>query len=116
TRTEASLRRGILHNAVQRDDGTWVWRWARFRDEDQSTDRGGFLDPIGGLWEVVSGLTMPLMLVRGMLPQSVVDDNDEAELRRRQPNARTDPLKGAGHSVQGDKPIELAALITDFVK
>jgi pimeloyl-ACP methyl ester carboxylesterase len=114
TRSEASLRRGILHNAVQRDDGTWVWRWARFRADDQSTDRGGFLDRIGDLWEVVSGLTMPLMLVRGMLPQSVVDDKDEAELRRRQPDARIEHVEGAGHSVQGDKPIELAALIADF--
>src|SRR4051794_14789374 len=31
TRTESSLRRGILHNALQREDGTWVWRYARFR-------------------------------------------------------------------------------------
>src|SRR3546814_18766269 len=26
TRTESSLRRGILHNAARRDDGRWVWR------------------------------------------------------------------------------------------
>ena len=26
TRSVSSLRRGILHNAVQRPDGTWVWR------------------------------------------------------------------------------------------
>src|SRR4029450_7588722 len=31
TRSESSLRRGILHNALQRDDGTWVWRYARHR-------------------------------------------------------------------------------------
>src|SRR5207244_4287669 len=31
TRTESSLRRGILHNAVQREDGSWVWRYARHR-------------------------------------------------------------------------------------
>ena len=31
TRSESSLRRGILHNAVQREDGSWVWRYARFR-------------------------------------------------------------------------------------
>ena len=29
TRTESSLRRGILHNAVQQDDGSWVWRYRR---------------------------------------------------------------------------------------
>ena len=26
TRSESSLRRGVLHNAVQREDGTWTWR------------------------------------------------------------------------------------------
>jgi pimeloyl-ACP methyl ester carboxylesterase len=115
TRTESSLRRGILHNAVQRDDGSWVWRYARFRATEQQAERGGFLDRIGDLWEVVTGLQVPLMLVRGMLPQSVVDDNDEAELLRRQPNARIEHVEGAGHSIQGDKPVELAALIADFV-
>jgi len=56
-----------------------------------------------------------VMLVRGMLPQSVVDDADEAELVKRQPSARVEHVEGAGHSVQGDKPVELAALIQDFV-
>jgi pimeloyl-ACP methyl ester carboxylesterase len=50
-----------------------------------------------------------------MLPQSVVDDADEAELVRRCPHARIEHVEGAGHSVQGDKPVELAALIADFV-
>ena len=36
TRSESSLRRGILHNAVQREDGSWVWRYARFRTEPGS--------------------------------------------------------------------------------
>ena len=56
------------------------------------------------------------MLVRGMLPQSVVDDADEEELLRRLPNARVEHVEEAGHSVQGDQPIELARLIDDFVK
>jgi pimeloyl-ACP methyl ester carboxylesterase len=55
------------------------------------------------------------MLVRGMLPQSVVDDDDEHELLRRRPAARVEHVEGAGHSVQGDQPIELARLIDDFV-
>jgi pimeloyl-ACP methyl ester carboxylesterase len=55
------------------------------------------------------------MLVGGMLPQSVVDDADEAELLRRCPGARVEHVEGAGHSVQGDKPVELAGLIADFV-
>jgi pimeloyl-ACP methyl ester carboxylesterase len=117
TRSESSLRRGILHNAVQREDGTWVWRYARHRQQATQGDgvAGRGRPDFGTLWDVVSGLTVPLMLVRGMLPQSVVSDEDEAELVRRRPDARIEHVEGAGHSVQGDKPVELAALIADFV-
>jgi pimeloyl-ACP methyl ester carboxylesterase len=113
TRTVSSLRRGILHNAVQRDDGTWAWRYARHRAQapDAPTRRIDFSE----LWRAVDQLTVPLMLVRGMLPQSVVDDADEREVLRRRPDARVEHVEGAGHSVQGDKPVELAALIADFV-
>jgi pimeloyl-ACP methyl ester carboxylesterase len=51
-----------------------------------------------------------------MRPQSVVDDADEAELFRRLPNARVEHVDDAGHSVQGDTPVELARLINDFVR
>jgi pimeloyl-ACP methyl ester carboxylesterase len=119
TRSESSLRRGILHNAVQRDDGTWVWRYARHRalmpDGGEAGTRGAGLTEFGSLWDAVSGLTVPVMLVRGMLPQSVVDDADEAELVRRCSQARIERVAEAGHSVQGDQPVELAHLIADFV-
>jgi pimeloyl-ACP methyl ester carboxylesterase len=113
TRTVSSLRRGILHNAVQRDDGSWVWRYARHRAEapDTPTRQIDFSE----LWRAVDQLTVPLMLVRGMLVQSVVDDADESELLLRRPDTRVEHVEGAGHSVQGDKPVELAALIADFV-
>ena len=113
TRTEASLRRGILHNALQQDDGTWVWRYARWRPEGGEDERRGSTRP--SLWDVVSGWTVPLLLVRGMRPQSVVDDGDEAELLRRQPTARVAHVAEAGHSVQGDTPVELARLLDEFV-
>jgi pimeloyl-ACP methyl ester carboxylesterase len=112
TRTESSLRRGILHNAVQREDGSWVWRYARHREA--LGGEAGEID-FGALWDIVSGLTVLVMLVRGMLPQSVVSDEDEAELVRRYPAVRIEHVEGAGHSVQGDRPVELAALIAGFV-
>jgi pimeloyl-ACP methyl ester carboxylesterase len=114
TRTVSSLRRGVLHNAEQQADGTWVWRYARHRGLSPE-DRTAHLQEVPDLWEVISGLQVPLMLVRGMRPQSVVDDDDEAELVRRQPSARVEHIADAGHSVQGDTPVELALLIADFV-
>jgi pimeloyl-ACP methyl ester carboxylesterase len=112
TRSVASLRRGILHNAEQRADGSWVWRYARFRSQDPGPTSSP--PDFHALWEAVSRLTVPLMLVRGMTAQSVVDDADEAELLRRHPGARIEHVEDAGHSVQGDKPVELAHLIADF--
>jgi pimeloyl-ACP methyl ester carboxylesterase len=109
-RSESSLRRGILHNAVQRDDGSWVWRYARFRMGDGDTAHPDF----GDWWAAVSDLAVPVMLVQG-LAWSVVDDADIAELRRRQPSVRVEGVEGAGHSIQGDRPLELAALIEDFL-
>ncbi len=110
TRSVSSLRRGILHNAVQLDDGTWVWRYARFR-EGESGARPEF----GDLWAAVSSLSVPVLLVRGMAPGSVVDDEDEAELLRRVPDAQVERVEGAGHSVQGDRPVELARLLEAFI-
>jgi pimeloyl-ACP methyl ester carboxylesterase len=112
TRSVASLRRGILHNAVQQDDGSWVWRHARHRPVEYVSDVAG---QFRGLWDAISDLEVPLMLARGMRDQSVVDDADEAELLRRCPRARVEHVAEAGHSLQGDTPLELAALIDDFV-
>jgi pimeloyl-ACP methyl ester carboxylesterase len=116
TRTEASLRRGILHNAEQREDGSWVWRYARHRGggmpEVSQEDRD---KQFASLWDAISSYKGPLMLARGMRSQSVVDDADEAELVRRRPDARIEHVEEAGHSLQGDTPLELAALIESFV-
>jgi pimeloyl-ACP methyl ester carboxylesterase len=113
TRSESSLRRGILHNALQREDGSWVWRYARHRNVELSgTDA---LPDRAQLWEAVGRLPMPTLLARGMRSGSVVSDEDEAELRRRLPSVEVEHFAEAGHSIQGDQPVELAAAIDRFV-
>ena len=66
------------------------------------------------LWEPLAALDVPIMLARGMLAQSVLDDHDEATFLQRVPEAQVRHFAHAGHSVQGDMPIELAAAITEF--
>jgi pimeloyl-ACP methyl ester carboxylesterase len=124
-RSRSSLRRGILHNAEQQPDGTWVWRWARHRRPAAAAPGAatpGVASPAvagatryGELWEALSPVTVPLLLARGMRPDSVLDDDDERELVRRLPSAQVIHVADAGHSLQGDTPLELAAIIEDFV-
>ncbi len=112
TRSESSLRRGILHNALQREDGSWVWRYRRFTGGSESPERSL---PAEDLWDALERIAVPIMLVRGMRVGSVVDDEAEAELVRRQPEARVEHVAEAGHSVQGDDPLRLAELLADFI-
>ena len=111
TRSVSSLRRGILHNAVQLDDGTWVWRWARHRTLGEGRVSA---PPASDLWQAIARIEVPLMLVRGMAAGSVVDDADEARLLELQPGALIERVEGAGHSVQGDQPLVLAEVLEDF--
>jgi pimeloyl-ACP methyl ester carboxylesterase len=115
TRSESSLRRGILHNAHQQPDGSWQWRYdrgshARAQQTNAATsdDTTSALSP---LWDHFGSIGCPITLVRGSL-SPVVDDDDIAEAQRRQPELVVHVVDGAGHSVQGDRPVELAAILT----
>lgn len=120
TRTQSSLRRGILHNAHQSPDGSWQWNYdrrshARSRDADVTEsspdpDTEPDMASVSPLWDDFSGVRCPILLVRGSL-SPVVDDADVAEATRRQPSLRVEVIEGAGHSIQGDRPRELAELI-----
>ena len=112
TRTVSSLRRGVLHNAVQRDDGTWVWRHqrsARPRLEDAAT-----VD-FDAMWDDLATVEVPVQLVVGDR-SPVVDEEDQARFRRCQPDAEIITVADAGHSIQGDQPVELARLIVEFLE
>jgi len=109
TRSRSSLARGVLHNAHEQPDGTWTWNYDRPTEARYDDLDSRFAD----LWEAVSTLEHPLMLVQGGL-SGVVDDDDIAELQRRRPNAHIVVVEEAGHSVQGDRPVELARLLLEF--
>jgi pimeloyl-ACP methyl ester carboxylesterase len=120
TRTVSSLRRGILHNAVQLPDGSWVWRHRRHsrtpaeaeaKQAEQAENRPDY----GILWDRLAAISVPVLLVRGMRKQSVVDDGDEEEFVRRVRRPTVARVQEAGHSVQGDDPLELTRLVNAFV-
>ena len=113
TRSESSLRRGVLHNAVELDDGSWAWRHQLGRP---SREGGLHVDQVdfGAQWDVLERIGAPVLLARGAR-SPVVDDDDVAEFHRRRPDDEVVVVEDAGHSIQGDQPVELARIITRFV-
>jgi pimeloyl-ACP methyl ester carboxylesterase len=112
-RPEASLRRGVQHNAVEREDGRWVWR--HLRGGVRASLRQNGLPDVRPLWQELAGVAVPAILIRGGGSGSVVIDDDVEELHRRLPTARVEVVQGAGHSVQSDRPEALTAILNSFV-
>lgn len=101
-RPRASIRRGVLHNSRRLPDGRWTWRYDRPRANGAHT--------FEHLWEDVSALSVPVTLVRGG-NSAFVGDEDAAMFASRSPGASVEVVEGAGHSVQSDRPRELASLL-----
>lgn len=108
TRSVSSLRRGILHNAERNPDGSWQWRYDR-RDRSEAPK----VDAPDS-WDEVASIGEPYLLVRGGAKGSMVRDEGVDELCRRLPGAEVVTIDGAGHSIQGDRPLELATIIESF--
>jgi pimeloyl-ACP methyl ester carboxylesterase len=107
-RSPVAVRRGVLHNAVQLPDGTWRWRY------DTLHRQGDSIPKFDDLWEDVSAMQAPVLLVRGAL-SGHVGEEDVEEFVRRQPGARVETVDGAGHAVQSDQTVALARLVDDFL-
>ncbi len=111
-RSESSLRRGILHNAHELDDGRWTWRYDRMRDWKVSGEHAPAFDV---LWGKVDLVNVPITLWQGG-KWSVIGDEDVDEWMQRRPDTVHIVVPGAGHSIQGDKPMEMASLIEDLLE
>ena len=107
-RPRSAVERGVRHNARRLPDGRWVWRYDLFGPRPPA------MTDFTPLWEDVSAITVPVMLVLGG-DSKFVTGEDVEEFRRRLPAARVEVVPGAGHAIQSDQPLALARLIEDFI-
>jgi pimeloyl-ACP methyl ester carboxylesterase len=105
------LRHRIKHALRREPDGTLTWKYAR--DLREMMRRGGRREPMD-LWERLTRITCPTLLVRG-----AESDVLSAELAHRViaalPDGRLVEVPGAGHSVPGDRPAEFVSVVRGFL-
>jgi pimeloyl-ACP methyl ester carboxylesterase len=116
-----SLIPGLRHNAKRREDGKWIWRHDLMRSPGPKGESNPEAQPgenrlvaFESLWDDLATIRQPIMLVKGGASKFVHDD-DAAHFASVAPNARMETVDGAGHSVQSDRPVQLASLIESHV-
>ena len=102
------LRLSLRHNLRQTPKGQWMWKY------DQR--HRGTVDPGAAerrrdlLWDAVSKVQCPTLVVRGA-QSDVFHDEDAERLTAKLAHSRWVRVEKAGHTVQGDNP---AGLLTEL--
>ena len=99
---EAELRARTLHNLIQREDGSWTWRYdVALRNGRASVSPRP--EEAAAMWDSLRNITCPTLLVRG-----VDSDILSPELAQRMldtiPNCRLVEVADSGHAVPLENP------------
>ncbi len=103
----AAVTRGVFHNTRVRDDGRVVFKH-HLANRSATDDPPPFTADFSPLWEPLTSLTIPVVLVRGergFLSEALVD-----EFLERVPGSTALTLP-SGHNVQEEAPVALAEVI-----
>ena len=106
------LRRSLMHNLRPQPDGTWSWKYDRSRF--QRLDHDAHLAERRRLADDLANVTCPALVVRGA-ESDVFHQNDAERLAKNFPDGRQITIAQAGHTVQGDNPKDLVAVLRDFL-
>jgi pimeloyl-ACP methyl ester carboxylesterase len=106
------LRRSLMHNLRQQEDGSWRWKYDRRRFAGLNQE--AHLAERTKLAEALHRISCPTLVVRGA-ESDVFHDEDAERLATRLPHARWVKIPRAGHTVQGDNPKDLVAELRRFL-
>ena len=93
-------------------DGKWMWNYDqrhRGRFDQAAYERRRQL-----LWSAVAKVACPTLVVRGA-ESDVFHDEDADRFAKALPDGRWVKVEGAGHTVQGDNPARLLAVLREFL-
>jgi len=107
----AELRHRIKHALRREPDGTLTWKYAR--DVREMMRRGGRREPLD-LWERLTRITCPTLLVRGA-ESDVLSPELAQRVVAALPDGSIVEVPRAGHTVPGDRPVEFVEVVRRFL-
>ena len=107
----AELRHRIKHALKREPDGTLTWKYAR--DLREMMRRGGRREPMD-LWERLTHITCPTLLVRGA-ESDVLSPELAARVVASLRDGRLVEVPDAGHTVPGDRPAQFVEVVRRFL-
>jgi pimeloyl-ACP methyl ester carboxylesterase len=99
-----------LHMTRVGPDGRLAWR----HDRSRPRDYGHLLGKLAELDELASAIACPVLAVRGDRSR-VLTDEKVAAFAARCRDGQSLTIAGAGHNVQEDEPVALAAALGNFI-
>jgi pimeloyl-ACP methyl ester carboxylesterase len=105
------LRRTLGHNLRQLPEGGWTWKYDRRHLSRERFE--AFAAELPGLERRLTDVRSPVLVVRGE-ESDVLTSADARRLAERLPCGRVVTVPEAGHTVQGDNPLALAAALDEF--
>jgi esterase len=106
-----NIRSRLVHNLKQLPDGTWTWK---YDPALRSPQRSFQASALGTLWDDVSALRCPTLIIRGG-DSDVLSTEGAEKFQGAVPGSRLAVVPGAGHSVMGDNPTAFVAAVRDFL-
>jgi pimeloyl-ACP methyl ester carboxylesterase len=108
-RNRKMLHASLMHNLRQLPNGKWTWKYDR-RQFTGSAQLDRLLRDLKGIWEKVSEIGCPTLIVRGS-DSDILSADVAKHLAERFSDGTYAEVPSAGHTVQGDNP---AAFVTEL--
>ncbi len=103
-----------LKKVLRQRDGRWYWHWDPLLISQERTEV--VPERLSGLLDVaMSNITVPTLLVRGLL-SDVVTDEGVADLLSRIPTAAVVDVDGAAHMIAGDRNDAFSGAVVGFLQ
>lgn len=108
------LRRSLLRNLRQLPNGLWTWKYDRRHIRSDGNYRPNNQESSQRLWDAIKRIACPTLVIHGA-ESDVFLAQDAEQLASRLPDGRWVTVESAGHSVHGDNPVGLLAVLEAFL-